>query len=170
MTDTAQQFYKSHRKNPGEGYYSHAMIFSPRVLLMRTDSGEWHEPFEVDIVTSCAVNAGVVRRYFRVRQSRINDDDESSLDVAMKERMARILCLFEKQGVRNIVLGSFGTGVFKNRVELVAGVWKELLGSENARFRYSFDRVIFAVLGNATYMTFKEIFQESATNEGSSHL
>ena len=168
MTDTAQQFYKSHRKNPGEGYYSHAMIFSPRVLLMRTDNGEWHEPFEVDIVTSCAVNAGVVRRYLRARQSRTDDDnDESSLDVAMKERMARVLCLFEKQGVRNIVLGSFGTGVFRNRVGLVAGIWKELLGSENARFRYSFDRVIFAVPGNATYMTFKEIFQESVTNEGS---
>ncbi len=163
MTDTAQQFYKSHRKNPGEGYYSHAMIFSPRVLLMRTDNGEWHEPFEVDIVTSCAVNAGVVRRYLRQSGS----DDESSLDAAMKERMARILRLFEKQGVRNIVLGSFGTGVFRNRVELVAGVWRELLGSENARFRHSFDRVIFAVLGNATYMTFKQIFQESATNEDS---
>lgn len=161
MTDTAQQFYKSHRKNPREGYYSHAMIFSPRVLLMRTDNGEWHEPFEVDIVTSCAVNAGVVRRYLRQHRS----EDESDLDAAMKERMARVLHLFERQGVRNIVLGSFGTGVFRNRVELVAGIWKELLVSEKSRFRHSFDRVVFAVLGNATYMTFKQILDDSAANE-----
>jgi uncharacterized protein (TIGR02452 family) len=85
---------------------------------------------------------------------------KKSLDKAMKERMGRVLYLFEKQGVRNLVLGSFGTGVFRNRVELVAGVWKELLVGENARFRFSFDRVEFSVLGHSTYMTFKETFTD----------
>ena len=76
----------------------------------------------------------------------------------MQERMGRVLCLFEKQDVRNVVLGSFGTGVFRNRVELVVQVWKELLVGENVRFRFSFDRVEFSVLGNPTFLTFKEIF------------
>jgi uncharacterized protein (TIGR02452 family) len=156
MTDTGQRFYRSHRKNPHEGYYSHAMIYSPRVLLICSDDGSWHEPIEVEVVTSCAVNAGVVRRYLR----QAHKSDEAELDKAMGERMARVLCLFEKQGVRNVVLGSFGTGVFRNRVELVAQVWKDLLVGENARFRYSFDRVEFSVLGNSTYMTFKENFTD----------
>ncbi|KAF9012724.1 hypothetical protein BDQ17DRAFT_1498306 [Cyathus striatus] len=34
------------------------------------------------------------------------------IDDTMKERMARVLYLFEKQGIRNVVLGSFGTGCF----------------------------------------------------------
>ena len=156
ITDAAQSFYRSHRKNPHEGYYSHAMIYSPRVHFIRSDDGSWHEPIEVDVVTSCAVNAGVVRRYLR----QAHRSDEGDLDKAMKERMARVLYLFEKQGVRNLVLGSFGTGVFRNRVELVAQVWKELMVGENARFRFSFDRVEFSILGNSTYTTFNHIFSD----------
>ena len=132
------------------------MIYSPRVSFIRSDDGSWHEPIDVDVVTSCAVNAGVVRRYLRQAQT----SDEEGIDKAMEERMGRVLYLFEKQGVRNLVLGSFGTGVFRNRVELVAGIWKELLVGENARFRSSFDRVEFSILGNPTYMTFKETFEE----------
>jgi len=130
------------------------MIYSPRVSFIRSDDGLWHEPLQVEVVTSCAVNAGVVRRY--LRQALTSDEEE--LDNAMEERMGRVLYLFEKQGVRNLVLGSFGTGVFRNRVELVAGVWKKFLVGENARFRFSFDRVEFSVLGHSTYMTFKETF------------
>ncbi|KAF8161497.1 hypothetical protein B0H34DRAFT_788449 [Crassisporium funariophilum] len=146
MTNTAQKFYQSHRKDPKKGYYSHAMIYSPHVLLLRTDKGEWHEPLEVDIVTSPGVNAGVVRRYLRQERS----EDESGIDAAMKEH-----------GVRNIVLGSFGTGVFRNKVELVAGIWLELLTSENARFKHSFDHVIFAVLGNSTFRIFENSFAKN---------
>ena len=164
MTDAAQKFYISHKKDPKKGYYSHAMIYSPHVLLIRSDNGDWVEPVEADMLTSCAVNAGVVRRYLREQ----NSQDESDLDAAMRERMARVLYLFERQGVRNLVLGSFGTGVFRNRVELVAEAWKELLVGKKARFRHSFDRVVFAILGNATYLTFQSVFSDSDGGTGSS--
>lgn len=154
ISSEGQKFYRPHKKDPKKGYYSHAMIYSPHVLLLRSDKGDWLSPVEVEMATSCAVNAGVVRRYLREKRS----EDESDLDAAMKERMARVLYLFEKQGVRNLVLGSFGTGVFRNRVELVAGIWKELLVGKDARFKHSFDRVEFSILGNATYNTFKTIF------------
>jgi len=154
LSQECGKFYRSHTSDPKKGYYSHAMIYSPRVLLMRSDNGDWLSPVEVEVVTSCAVNAGVVRRYLRKRGS----EDESDLDAAMKERMARILYLFEKQGVRNLVLGSFGTGVLRNRVELVANIWKELLVGRDARFKHSFDRVEFSILGNATYDAFKRTF------------
>jgi uncharacterized protein (TIGR02452 family) len=140
------------------------MTYSPRVLFFRSDKGDWLPPIEADIVTSAAVNAGVVRRYLRQgnsddnREERNSALDESDLEAAMKERMARILYLFERNGVRNVVLGSFGTGVFRNRVELVAGIWKELLVGEQARFRDSFDRVVFAVLGTATFKVFERTF------------
>ena len=154
MSPEGQKFYRPHKKDPKKGYYSHAMIYSPHVLLMRSDKGDWLAPVEVEMVTSCAVNAGVVRRYLHLKWS----EDESDLDAAMKERMARVLYLFEKQGVRNLVLGSFGTGVFRNRVKLIAGIWKELLVGKDARFKHSFDRVEFSILGNATYNTFKTTF------------
>jgi uncharacterized protein (TIGR02452 family) len=81
------------------------MIYSPGVVFFRDDDGGWIEPLEVDVLVSAAVNAGVARR--------AGKDAESRIEAAMKERMARVLFLFSQQGVRNVVLGSFGTGVFR---------------------------------------------------------
>ena len=79
-----------------------------------------------------------------------------------QQRMARILFLFEKHGIRTIVLGSFGTGVFKNDVRTVAGLWRELLVGDKAPFRTSFDRVQFAIIGHETYTTFLDVFHGAA--------
>lgn len=132
------------------------MIYSPRTLLLRDDEGNWKEPVEVDILVSPAVNAGVVRRDLR----NAGKTDESNIETTMRERMGRILYLFETRGVRNIVLGSFGTGVFRNKVDLVANLWIELLVGDEARFAHSFDQVLFAVIGTATFQTFQTIFAE----------
>ena len=136
------------------------MIYSPHVLFIRDDKGECRSPVEVDVVTSAGVNAGVVHRYLRERKS----EDESGIYIAMKERMARILFLFERHGVRHVVLGSFGTGVFRNSVEMVAGIWAELLNKEDSRFKHSFDHVYFAILGHSTFETFKKTFAKSLPN------
>jgi uncharacterized protein (TIGR02452 family) len=157
MTSTAQNFYTLHNKDPKGGFYSHAIIYSPDVLIIRDDRGVWIAPVQVDIITSPAVNAGVVRK-------NVKDNDkagagaEEAIEKAMKERMARILFLFETKGVRNIVLGSFGTGVFQNKVDLIGAIWADLLGSK--RFAGSFDRVVFAVLGRKTYEEFKNAFEK----------
>ena len=83
---------------------------------------------------------------------------EGKIETAMRERMARVLFLFERQGVRHLVLGSFGTGVFKNKVDTVASIWADLLVGDNARFAHSFEHVVFAVLGRDTYDTFRDVF------------
>ncbi|KAJ3772823.1 hypothetical protein FB446DRAFT_33459 [Lentinula raphanica] len=147
------------------GFYTHAMIYSPSVLLFRDDNGSWLEPLAVDVLTSAAVNAGDIRAKNRIKEAEeeVRDALELRIEEEMKERMARILHLFALKGVRNLVLGSFGTGVFRNNVEVVAGLWKELLIDVDAPFRNSFDRVIFAVLGRATYETFEQVLKP--TNE-----
>ena len=83
----------------------------------------------------------------------------------MKERMGRILFLFEKHGVKDLILGSFGTGVFQNKVSLVAAIWAELLVAPGARFANSFDRVVFAILGHPTFVEFKDAFEERQAAE-----
>jgi uncharacterized protein (TIGR02452 family) len=81
------------------------MIYSPGVIFFRDDEGGWTEPLEADVLVSAAVNAGVARR--------AGEGAEVRIEAAMRERMARVLFLFSQQGVRNVVLGSFGTGVFR---------------------------------------------------------
>ena len=38
-SETAEPFYTMHRHDPQAGYYSHSIIYSPNVLLLRDDEG-----------------------------------------------------------------------------------------------------------------------------------
>ena len=158
VCSTGEKFYGPHNKDPKDGYYSHAMIFSPDVTVFRTDSGKLVEPTQIDVVTSAAVNAGVARRTLNGQVA--GEAEEVKIGKVMKERVGRILFLFEKQGVKDLVLGSFGTGVFKNKISLVAAIWAELLVAPGARFANSFDRVVFAIIGRPTFAEFKDSFEE----------
>ncbi|KAH7876615.1 uncharacterized protein C8R40DRAFT_1159995 [Lentinula edodes] len=172
-TRNADEFYKLHKrmKHNGKwnglghtrdaGFYTHAMIYSPSVLLFRDDTGSWLKPLPVDVLTSAAVNAGDIRTKHHIKNATKSEKRalEVRIEKEMKERMARILHIFALKGVRNLVLGSFGTGVFKNNVEVVARLWKELLIETGAPFEKSFDRVVFAVLGKETYETFEDVLQ-----------
>lgn len=157
MTRVAQEFYTTHNRDPKGGYYSHAMIYSPNVVVFRDDQGGWVEPLAVDVLTSAAVNAGVVRQTLRGRLAG-QREVEARISATMEERMARILFLFESQGAKDIVLGSFGTGVFRNDIATVAGIWTKLLFTREARFKRSFENIVFAVLGRDTFATFEEVF------------
>ncbi|KAG2043876.1 hypothetical protein BDR03DRAFT_909403 [Suillus americanus] len=163
MTDSAQRFYQLHNHDRNRGFYHHAMIYTPSVVILKDDAGNWASPFEVDVLTSAAVNAGDVRK-------KIGDESELAeiekpIESVMKERMARILFLFEQQGAKNIVLGSFGTGVFQNDVKVVAKIWAELLTVKGARYRHSFDRVVFAILGKDTFTTFEQSFEKQTSTD-----
>jgi uncharacterized protein (TIGR02452 family) len=106
ITDAARPFYALHAgRSENYGFYTHAMIYSPEVQLFRDDDGGWLEPIPVDIVTSPAVNAGKLRTLYPRR-----DGLEKKIEDAMRERMGRILALFEMKGTTSLVLGSFGTG------------------------------------------------------------
>jgi uncharacterized protein (TIGR02452 family) len=163
MTDTAQAFYNLHKRDSKGGYYSHAMIYSPHVLIFRDDNGGWTKPLEVDVLTSPAVNAGVARRTLHGVVG--GQAEEGRIEKAMRERMARILFLFEKQETKNIVLGSFGTGVFRNDVGMVARIWADLLAVREARFKNTFDRVVFAIIGRKTFEEFKDAFEQQVKGD-----
>jgi uncharacterized protein (TIGR02452 family) len=83
---------------------------------------------------------------------------EKGIEDAMAERMGRILYVFEQRGVRNVILGAFGTGYCSNDVGMVARLWAKLLTDSEARFKESFDRVIFAIRGQETYRAFHRVF------------
>ena len=156
VTRTATQFYELHKRDRRGGFYSHAMIFSPSVIVLRDDAGAWVPPHQIDVVTCAAVNAGVVRE----RAGDGSDPDTAArIEGVMRERMARILFLFEQQGLRNIVLGSFGTGVFRNDISMIADIWFDLLAEEGARFGHSFDRVVFGIIDKRTAERFKAVFE-----------
>lgn len=122
------------------------------MLFFRSDAGDWLNGARADVVTCAAVHAGDLRYKAQSEDPAM----EERITQVMRERMARILFLFERKGVTHLVLGSFGTGVFKNNVEMVADTWKILL---QGRFKGVFEEVVFAILGRPTFETFEAVFE-----------
>ncbi|KAJ7287088.1 hypothetical protein C8J57DRAFT_1282761 [Mycena rebaudengoi] len=181
MTPQGQRFYNIHRGSGKSKYYTHSMIYTRGVQLFRSDDGDWVRPCKVDMLTSAAVNAGAVRgrarranskgdgqkgisAHFKPATDSGTEDVEEAIKTVMRERMGRILFLFEKEGAQDLVLGSFGTGVFRNNVATVATLWAELLAAPGARFKNSFERVVFAIIDEKTCNTVKGTFDSLAVN------
>ena len=102
------------------------------------------------------VNVAVVRARY---SSASEKEADEAVRQTMKERMARALRVFEASGNRSVVLGAFGCTSSENKLDVVASIWAELLvcgdmegegGSKRpARFKNSFDTVVFAVPGKS---------------------
>jgi hypothetical protein len=213
------------------------MVYSPGIVLMRDDYGEWRSPVEVDVLTSAAVNAGEIRRELereeklrrermeleywkrrgeerrkaiaeRLRVASMNrkkreergmlkreqviqeptsstivhplspptqpsqapdpgpnlnytlalESTEMQINRTMHCRISRILHLFQLQQTPNLILGSFGTGVFKNHIDVIATIFADLLIKPDGRFKDVFSLVVFAILGKETVRVFTQVF------------
>ena len=156
ITNETKQYYEAHEKTSktDAGFSSPAMIFSPGVEVFRSHDGKWTEPFPVDVLTCAAVNAIKAGNFSRLSKGQL----EKAIYEAMYERMGRLLFLFEQKGMKEIVLGSFGTGAFGCDVEMVSKIWVDLLIRRGARFKRSFDHVVFAILGKETLEEFSKVF------------
>ena len=60
-----------------------------------------------------------------------------------RQRMRRALYAARAAGCSTVVLGAWGCGVFRNRPEVVAELWSEVL--DTLEWRGRFARVVFAV-------------------------
>ncbi|KAJ7191006.1 hypothetical protein GGX14DRAFT_381565 [Mycena pura] len=135
----ARPFYTAHNTR-ADPRFSHVMLLTRSVRFVRDDRGVWVPPADVDVLTSAAVNVNALRQALHPRGGK-----EAPLPAAlaaevaalMRERMSRILCAMARAGATVIVLGSFGTGAFRNKVEFVAETWAELLCGVQAPFRGS---------------------------------
>jgi uncharacterized protein (TIGR02452 family) len=132
---TQREYYEVNRACDSLIYTDH-IIFSPDVPFFRDERYELlDEPSLLSVITAPAPNAGEVLLRDRAAGPQIEQ--------ALRHRAGLVLAVAEDQAVRDLVLGAWGCGVFRNDPEIVAdafGVWLE-----GPRFRGSFERVVFAV-------------------------
>lgn len=131
-------YYEHNRQTTNGGLYKNFAIYSPNIIFNRTSNNY----ISVDIITCPAPNLSHYEGhcYYAMK--------------AMYDRIKFILDIAEKHNQKNLVLGAFGCGVFKNDPTFVAEQFKELLSSS----KYHFDTIIFAIPGGINYKKFKEIF------------
>ncbi|MCA9092588.1 MAG: TIGR02452 family protein [Planctomycetaceae bacterium] len=137
--------------------YTDAMIYSPSVPVFRDDRDQLIErPYAVSILTSPAVNAGAVRQNEPHREEYIAG--------VMRTRTEKLLTIAFIHGYRNLVLGAWGCGVFRNDPADVARLFHEFL-TQGGIFAGTFHRVSFGVLdgtpGKSTIAPFERLFRNA---------
>ncbi len=134
--------------------YNDDMIYSPGVPVFKTDNGSLLERYyKLSILTSAAVNAGVVRER--------EEDNIPKIDATMLLRLEKILSVAIIKGYSHLVLGAWGCGVFRNNPEDVARYFKYHL-LENQSFKNRFEHIVFAIYShgsdNRNLMAFRNVF------------
>ena len=116
--------------------YTDHLIYSPKVPWFRTRSHELLDcSFEASVITSPAPNAG---------QALLRDPGVGpQIEETLRRRAGMVLAVARAQGHRNLLLGAWGCGVFRNDPALVADAFGRWL--EGEKFLGCFDRVEFAV-------------------------
>ena len=114
------------------------MIYSPDVPVFRDNDDKLiSDPFPVSIITAPAVNRGALMQDA--------PDDVAKIADVMRARIERVLSIAVVHGHRQIVLGAWGCGVFRNDPVDVAQWFYERL-FESPAFAGAFELVVFAVL------------------------
>lgn len=133
---TQPEYYLVHRNNRSLLYSDH-IIYSPRVPFFRLEArGKMLvQPVLLSVITAPAPNAGAITRN--------TPEDALHLKSTFERRWANILAVAEDRGHRNVVLGAWGCGAFRNDPVMVAEAAKNVLSGK--RFVGRFERLVFAV-------------------------
>jgi uncharacterized protein (TIGR02452 family) len=150
----APDYYAAHRADR-DTRYSHRVIFSPDVPVYRDHRLEpLASPFTVSFLTSPAPNAGALRRQLGA--------EPAGLAELITERAARVLAVATHHGMRTLVLGAWGCGVFRNDPADVAKAFRTHL-TDGGVFADRFERVVFAVLDRTPGGPIREVFRRAFT-------
>ena len=155
VSNGASAFYNKDMKHAlasgNDGTYSHAMIYSPHVAVIRAapPAQPLREPLlhGLSVITAAAVNAGHARR---------QGVDDATIRSLLLERARRVLAVAAAKGHDALVLGAWGCGVFKNDPAVVADVFATLLEGD---FADVFTVVSFALRNDTNRVPFEVRFR-----------
>lgn len=150
----APEYYERNRKCRNALYLDQA-IWSPSVPFFRDDTGALlNAPICASVITAPAPNAGAVAAN---EQARMNE-----VTPTLHRRAAFVLALAAQRGVRRLVLGAWGCGVFRNNPRVVAQTFAGLLCGPSA-FANTFDEVVFAIFDRSADTAVLCAFREALT-------
>ena len=128
-------YYAANRAEKSMLYTDH-IIYSPRVPFFRVSGeGLLNECFYPSVITAPAPNAGV----FLQREPH----GAAALATALQRRADYVLAVAKHQAQKNLVLGAWGCGVFRNPPEQVAAAFAQSL--RQPEFADCFERIVFAI-------------------------
>jgi uncharacterized protein (TIGR02452 family) len=145
-----REYYERHRAMKSL-LYSDAMILSPDCPVLRDDEGTLlDEPQLATFITSAAPNAGATA------DNRPEELDQ--IPAVFHRRTEYVLALAANHGYKQLILGAWGCGVFRNDPAVVAGAFATHL---RGAWRGRFERVVFSVLDKSPEQEIFQAFQRA---------
>ncbi len=135
-----------------DALYSRHVIYSPNVPFFRIKGTlQPGALFMPSVLTSAAPNAGA---WFD------NGGRRDIINVAWINKIRDVLVVAKTKGYKNLVLGAWGCGVFRNDPKMVAEEFAYQINSTD--FEGYFDTIVFPIYGDKDGMikTFKEAFED----------
>jgi uncharacterized protein (TIGR02452 family) len=107
-------------------------VYTKTAIFFKDYNYDYMDQVECDVVTIPAINLN-------------NYTDNDYIEV-MKDKIRLMLSLASNNGVKNIILGAWGCGVFGNNPVTVSDLFRYILYRE--KYSSLFDNVVFAVIGD----------------------
>lgn len=144
-------YYAANRAEQSMLYTDH-IIYSPRVPFFRVSGdGLLPECFYPSVITAPAPNAGV----FLQREPH----GAAALAQTLQRRADYVLAVAKDQAQKNLVLGAWGCGVFRNPPAQVAAAFAHSL--QQPEFADCFERVVFAVYDRSPSKAVLQAFERA---------
>jgi uncharacterized protein (TIGR02452 family) len=109
-------------------------LYTSDAVFFKDFNYDYIKPTEIDVITMAAINLNVFELTDFKQYIKTN-----------KDKIRLILSLAIKNGVKNIILGAWGCGVFKNNPAQIATFFKEVL---DEGYKSHFDNVVFAIIND----------------------
>lgn len=139
----AISYYNYNLSDKNFGRFYNRMLYTPNVLFR---CGK-----QVDVITCAAVNMT-----YSIRAYSYNLEEWKKSERAMIDRIIFILAEAHARGVRNIILGAYGCGIFRNDPKFIATIFKKCFDNY---FVNCFEKIIFAIPGGPNYDKFWEVLK-----------
>ena len=134
------EYYEWNNKHKNKALYLNRALYSPKVVFIHND-----KTLLCDVITCAAPNYSAAKKYQNVSE----EENERYL----KSRILFVRNIAEIEGVKTLILGAYGCGVFGQNPETVANFFKEAFATTSVQ------KIVYAVPGNdKNYLTFKRIF------------
>jgi uncharacterized protein (TIGR02452 family) len=146
-----KDYYAESIRNLRDGLYFNKAIFTRGAVVIRDASYNLCAPWIFHCVTAPAPNRGAAIK---------NGISEAIVEQAMAERIDLVLNTMATKEQRDIVLGAFGCGVFRNKPDRVATMFHKALRGRG--LGAAFSNIMFAIPGEATknHIAFKAVFHD----------
>jgi len=114
-------------------------LYTKDAIFFKDKEYDYMEPVECDVVTIAAINLNENAKYDPVQ----NVKDYRNVT---KDKIRLMISLAAKNDVKNLILGAWGCGVFKNDPKLMAQYFSEVLVGEG--YNVNFKNVVFAIIND----------------------